>query len=411
MKAKRNILGVIALIGLSAALALCILSSASYAQSRDDKKDRTGGDRKREEPKREDNRDREPSRERTPDREPVRENRDEPARDGGDRTTREQPSRTDRDRSSADERDSGRDRNASDGSRPTDKRTVPSRGSSDGRTLPARPRPPREPGGKDYDRSRGDDNAGPVNSRPPLRPPRQNPFPDELVKKKSVPISDDRIRIIVEGWPYPPPWYPVFLHRYIVDPGYHYDPYLINLPFGAIEPREMEEGFLVLLNELWYDGMQDALLVCIVQTYRSMDVDRFELFFRRDDDVTIYGSFTPYSFLVLLPVRTVFELLEDPRIRWIGEYKPYYKINENVKLWDWDGALVFPLESDRGEFRDDLIEAGLAPDFYDEELGFYFVPAESYELEAIAEFWWVAEVLQVVSDPDLVYDYNYRTYE
>jgi len=198
------------------------------------------------------------------------------------------------------------------------------------------------------------------------------------------------------------------LRPYIVDPGYRYNPYLIHLPFGIIEPRELEADFIDLLNELWRDRMRDALLVCIVQTYRSMDVDRFELFFRRDDEVAIYGSINPYSFLVLLPVRTVFELLEDPRIRWIGEYKPYYKINENVKLWDWDGALVFPLESDWDEFRDDLTEAGLAPDFYDEELGFYFVPAETYELEAIAEFWWVAEVLQVVSDPDLVYGYDYR---
>lgn len=414
MRAKRNILGRLALLGLSAVLALCILSSVSSAQSRDDRKDRTGEDRKREEPKREERSDREPSRDRTADREPARESGDRPAKGSGDRTSREQPSRSDRtgkDRPSTGGRESGHDRSSPERSDSTERRTVPDRSPPGDTTAPDRRRPPRRPGGGDYDRSRDDDGTRPGDPRPYIKPPRRDPSPDYSVRKKEVPIADDRIRIIVEGWPCLPPWYPVFYRQYIVDPGYHYNPYLVHLPFGTIEPREMEEEFLVLLNDLWHDGMQEALLVCIVQTYRAMDVDRFELFFRRDDEVTIYGSFSSHSFLVLLPVRSVFELLDDPRIRWVGEYKSYYKINDSVKLWDWDGAFVFALESDRGEFRDDLLEAGLAPDFYDEELGSYFVPADPYDLERIAEFWWVAEVLQVASDPALVYGYDHREYE
>ena len=73
--------------------------------------------------------------------------------------------------------------------------------------------------------------------------------------------------------------------------------------------------------------------------------------------------------------------------------------------------IVFPLEGDRIECRDDLTGIYLVPEFYDEELGFYFVPADYWELEAISEFWWVAEVLRVVSDPALVYDYEIRDSE
>ena len=419
MKTKRNLLGTFAIIGLSAGLAICILAGASSAQSKDDRKDRSGGDRKREEPNREEKNAREPSRDRTADREPVRESKDRPARAGGDKTSRERPSRndeTDKNRPSTDGSESGRDRNPPAQSGSSDKRTVPSRSTPGGTTVPDRRRPPGRPGGGDYDRSRDGGSAGtrPVDPvDPPVRPPRRYPEAEagDGARKKDVPIPDDRIRIVVEGWPCPPPWYPVFIHPYIVDPGYRRNPYLIHLPFGTIEPRGMDEEFLALLNDLWHDGLQEALLVCIVQTYRAMDVDRFELFFRRDDEVTIYGSFSSHSFLALLPVRSVFELLDDPRIRWVGEYKPYYKINDSVKLWDWDGVFIFPLERDRDEFRDDLLEAGLTPDFYDEEIGFYFIPAEPYELEALSEFWWVAEVLQVVSDPDLVYGYDYRIYE
>jgi hypothetical protein len=443
MKTKRKNFRAIALAGLTAVLALCILSDASSAQSKDDRKDRTGGDRKREEPKREERSEREPSRDRTVDRNPARETTDRPARDSGDRTSREttdrpvrdsgdrtsrettdrpardsgdrtsrerpgRSERTDRDRPGSGGRESGRDGGSSGVTGSDGKRTPPDRSIPDDTTLPKRPRPPRRPGIGDYDRSRDDGIAGtrPGDRDPRIRPPRRRrPFPD-TVRRKEVPIPEERIRIIVEGWPYPPPWYPVFVRRYIEDPAFLYNKYLIHLPFGTIEPRTVDEEFLILLNELYYEGMQEAQLVCIVQTYRSMDVDLFELFFDPDEEVTVYGAFTRNSFLVLIPVYSVFELLDDPRIRWVGEYKPYYKINDDVKLWEWDGALVFSLEGDSSEFRDDLLEAGLPPDFYDEEVGYYFVPAESYELERLASFWWVAEVLEVVSDPALVYGYD-----
>jgi len=227
-----------------------------------------------------------------------------------------------------------------------------------------------------------------------------------------VPVPGDRLRIITEGWFRPPPW-----HRHHVGiwdryPGFpRGDRYLIHLPFGTIRPRGIAEEFLLLLDDLWNDGMEDALLVCIVQTYRPMDVDRLELFFDAEDDATVYGSFSDNSFLALLSVYSIYELLDDPRVRWFGEYEPRYKINRDARLWEYDGAFVFPLEGDRMECRDDLAGIHLVPEFYDEELGFYFVPAESWELEAISEFWWVAEVLRVVSDPALVYDYETRDSE
>jgi hypothetical protein len=418
MKTKRKILRALALAGCAAVLALFVLSDASSAQSKDKRKDRSGGDRKREEPKREERSKREPSRGGTTDRNTdgektdrpargggdrtSRENKDRPARGSGDKTSRERPDRderTERDRPDAGGR--GSDRGGTSGVTEPDRKRPP----TDGTTLPVRRVPPRRPGGG-YDRSRGDDGTGASDNYPRVKPPRRERWPFDSSKRKEIPIPDDRIRIIVEGWPYPPPWYPVYTHKYIVDPGFTYNPYLIHLPFGTIEPRTVEEEFLLLLNDLYYDGMKDAQLVCIVQTYRSMDVDLFGLFFDPDEDVTVYGAFTRNSFLVSIPVYAVFELLDDPRIRWVGEYKPYYKINDSVKLWEWDGALVFSLEGDSEEFQGDLRDAGLPPDFYDEEVGYYFVPAESYELERLASFWWVAEVLEVVSDPGLVYGYD-----
>lgn len=420
MRNKRNIIGRLMAIGVSVVLALCILSSASFAQSKDDRKDRTGDDRKRDEPKREEQGDRASSRDRTSESETTRESKDKPAKSSGDSKTREQPSRNDgksKDRPSTGGSESGRDRNPPDRSGSTDKRTVPDRSTRGGTTDPDRRRPPRRPDGGDYDRSRGDDDAGtrPGNPDPPTRPPRRYPGVDDGdgTKRKEVPVPDDRVRIVVEGWPSPPPWHRPHLRKKHVYPRRFpkHDPYLIYLPFGTIRPQEIDEQFLLLLNDLWHDGMQDALLVCIVQTYGALEVDHFELFFDAEDEVTVYGSFTPNSFLVLVSVDSIYELLNDARIRWVGEYKPYYKINDSVRLWEYDGVFVFPLEDDSIEFREDLEDIYLMPEFYDEELGFYFIPAESYELEAIAEFWWVAEVLRVVSDPDLVYDYDYRTYE
>jgi hypothetical protein len=417
MKSRRNILLTVLIFGLVAALCLCVLSSASSAQSKDDRKDRSGGEQKREEPKREDRSERETSGDRAAEREPIRERKDA---SGGDRTSREQPSRgggADKGRQDTKERDAVRDRNRAGGSGSADKRTVPDRDASGGTAVPDRTRPPVRPDAGTYDRRRGEEGGSglrPGNANPPIRPPRSYPEDEEDggTKKKDVPLPGDRIRIITEGWPGPPPWHRDHVRIGHVYPGFlPDDPYLIQLPFGTIRPRGIEDEFLTLLNDLWKDGMDDALLVCIIQTYRELDVDRFELFFDAEDDATVYGSFTPNSFLALISVYSIFELLDDPRIRWIGEYKPYYKINRSVRLWEYDGVFVFPLEGDMIECRDDLADIYLVPEFYDEELGFYFIPAESYELEAISEFWWVAEVLQVVSDPDLVYDYDYTTYE
>ncbi len=419
MKTKRNSIRALALAGLATLFALSILFGVSSAQSKDDRKDRSREKSKREEPKREERNDRQPVRERTEERSATREKADRTTRGsdgasrettdrptrGGDKGSREQPDRGER--AERDRPGSGGGREDRDGASGSNgKRTLPERTAPGGATPPARPRPPRIPGGGDYDRSR-DDRTGvrPGDNYPRIKPPRER-RPVDSSKRKEIPIPDDRIRIILEGWPYPPPWYPGFVRRYIVDPGFTYNPYLIHLPFGTIEPRTVEEEFLLMLNDLYYDGMQEAQLVCIVQTYRSMDIDLFGLFFGPEDDVTVYGAFTRNSFLVLIPVYAVFELLDDPRVRWIGEYKPYYKINDSVKLWEWDGALVFSLEGDGEEFRADLVEAGLGPDFYDEEFGYYFVPTEPYELERLASFWWVAEVLEVASDPGLVYGYD-----
>ena len=399
VKTKRSKVRALALAGLAVLLALCLFAGASSAQSKDKRKDRTGGEGKREEPRREERSERVP--ERAPERSTAREKTERPERESGDRTTRERPDRderTERDRPDSGDRRS--DRGGSSGSGV--ERTPPERSPADGTTSPIRRRPPRERDG-DYDRSRGGTDV--PDDYPRVRPPRERPSMDVLIKKE-VPIPDDRIRIIVEGWPYPPPWYPGSVRRYIVDPGFTYNPYLIHLPFGTIEPRTVEEEFLLMLNDLYYDGLQEAQIICIVQTYRSMDVDLFGLFFGPDEEVTIYGRLTRNAFLVRIPVYAVFELLDDPRIRWVGDYKPYYKINDSVKLWEWDGALVFSLEGDSEGFRADLVDAGLGPEYYDEEIGYYFVQAGSYDLERLASFWWVAEVLEVVSDPGLVYDYG-----
>lgn len=406
MRKRPSIFSRIAIYCLSALLVLCILSAVSSAQSKDDRKDRSGDDKKREEPKREEPKregggDRESSKDRTTDREPAREKREEPQRESGEKKRREQPSRSD---------GAGEERSGS-----KDKRTIPDRSTSDGKSLPERRRPPRESDDRDYERSRDGGSAGtsPVDPvDPPVRPRRKEPVIDGGTKNKDVPVPNDRRSIIVEGWPTLPPWYPRILWGYHEPlPSPKPDPYLIHLPFGTIRPREIDDKFLILLDDLWQDGMHDALLVCIIQTYRAMDVDRFELFFDAEDEVTVYGSFTPRSYLALISVQSIYELLEDPRVRWIGEYMPYYKINDSVRLWEYDGVFVFPLEKDSIEFREDMEDIYLSPEFYDAELGFYFVPAEDYEMEAISEFWWVAEVLRVVSDPDLVYDYDYRTYE
>lgn len=403
MKSSKRIVLAILLFGLVAALTICIMSSACSAQSGKERKDGAGGDRKRDEPKREERSKAEPSRERATEREPARE-RGETS--GGDRTARSGGA----DREA---RDSGRTGNRPKGTDADDRRSGTDRGG--GSSAEGRTRPPVEPNDRTYDRRRGDDTGAglrPRNGNPPIRPPRSYPEDDADggTRKKDVPVPDDRIRIITRGWPYPPPWHREYVRIRYAYPGFpEDDPYLIHLPFGTIRPGEIEDEFIDLLHDLWRDGMEDALLVCIVQTYRPLDADRFALFFDAEDDATVYGSFSAHSFLALLSVYTIFELIDDPRIRWIGEYEPRYKVNRSTRLWEYDGALVFPLEGDGIECRDDLADIYLVPEFYDEELGFYFVPAEEYELEAISEFWWVAEVVRVVDDPDLVSGYRIRS--
>lgn len=198
--------------------------------------------------------------------------------------------------------------------------------------------------------------------------------------------------IIIEHWYYEGDY--LFdddpLPEYIFDDYSDNEPFVIPLPFGDILPWEVGELFLMKLKDIEADGYGNSLMICIVQTQDEMPyrefVDRFEW---DEDEFEYYDTLSPRSFLLSLPVSSVLRLLGDRSVRWIGEYRPDYKLVPGPR-----NAAVFvsSFDGDRMEFRRDLEELGVEVEDYDEKTGEYLIRTDYDCYLDLADLWWVESV-------------------
>ena len=198
--------------------------------------------------------------------------------------------------------------------------------------------------------------------------------------------------IIIEHWYYERDY--LFeddpLPEYIFDDYSDNEPFVIPLPFGDILPWEVGELFLMKLKDIEAEGYGNSLMICIVQTLDEMPyrefVDRFEW---DEEEFEYYDTLSPRSFLLSLPVSSVLRLLGDRSVRWIGEYRPDYKIVPGPR-----NAAVFisSFDGDRNEFRRDLEEIGVEVEDYDEKTGEYLIRTDYDCYLDLADLWWVESV-------------------
>ncbi|MCU0639623.1 MAG: hypothetical protein MUF59_07120 [Candidatus Krumholzibacteria bacterium] len=210
--------------------------------------------------------------------------------------------------------------------------------------------------------------------------------------------------IIIEHWYYEGDY--LFdddpLPEYIFDDYSDNEPFVIPLPFGDILPWEVGELFLMKLKDIEAEGYGNSLMICIVQTIDEMPYREFVGRFEWDEgEFEYYDTLSPRSFLLSLPVSSVLRLLGDRSIRWIGEYRPDYKIVPGPR-----NAAVFisSFDGDRMEFRRDLEELGVEVEDYDEKTGEYLIRTDYDCYFDLADLWWVesvsSEPRRVVAGPD-----------
>ncbi len=236
--------------------------------------------------------------------------------------------------------------------------------------------------------------------RPPREPkppaPRVNVpprVPPAIVPVRPHPPMPDYPEIImIEHWYYEDDYgyYDDPLPDYIFDDYSDNEPFIIPLPFGNIIPWEVGELFLMKLKDIEAEGYGNSLMVCIIQTQDEMSYGDFLDRYRWDtDEFEYYDTLSGRSFLLSIPVSSALRLLGEPSVRWIGEYRPDYKIVQGPR-----NATVFvsSFEGDRMEFRRDLRELDLDVPGFDEKTGEYLVHADYDCFYDIADLWWVESV-------------------
>ena len=198
--------------------------------------------------------------------------------------------------------------------------------------------------------------------------------------------------IIIEHWYYEGDY--LFdddpLPEYIFDDYSDNEQFVIPLPFGDILPWEVGELFLMKLKDIEAEGYGNSLMICIVQTIDEMPYREFvERFEWEEGEFEYYDTLSPRSFLLSLPVSSVLRLLEDRSVRWIGEYRPDYKIVPGPR-----NAAVFisSFDGDRNEFRRDLEEIGVEVEDYNEKTGEYLIRTDYDCYLDLADLWWVESV-------------------
>lgn len=198
--------------------------------------------------------------------------------------------------------------------------------------------------------------------------------------------------IIIEHWYYEGDY--LFdddpLPEYIFGDYSDNEQFVIPLPFGDILPWEVGELFLMKLKDIEAEGYGNSLMICIVQTIDEMPYKEFVARFEWDEEeFEYYDTLSPRSFLLSLPVSSVLRLLGDRSVRWIGEYRPDYKIVPGPR-----NAAVFisSFDGDRMEFRRDLEEIGVEVENYDEKTGEYLIRTDFDCYFDLADLWWVESV-------------------
>jgi len=138
-------------------------------------------------------------------------------------------------------------------------------------------------------------------------------------------------------------------------------------------------------------GAKEERLVCILQTTESLTAgDVLQLL---DCGVRFFDSVGRQSHIAQIPAEVVLEVAQTANVRWLGEYKTTYKIDEKRLDKDALGAFLYTLDGDKPEHREDLKKRNVSVLGFDTTVSSYSILLEPSRYQELADvFWWVRRI-------------------
>jgi subtilisin family serine protease len=96
-----------------------------------------------------------------------------------------------------------------------------------------------------------------------------------------------------------------------------------------------------------------------------------------------------YARIVLAPAASLPALLEKPYLRWVGAYKPEYKVSPKRSGNGRRTAFIYPIDKARDQYQADLARMGIEVTHYDDIVGLYSVILEEERFPEAAELPWI----------------------
>ncbi|HFD32631.1 MAG TPA: T9SS type A sorting domain-containing protein [Gammaproteobacteria bacterium] len=133
----------------------------------------------------------------------------------------------------------------------------------------------------------------------------------------------------------------------------------------------------------------DTQMMCLLQfepdlTYKDI-INILEM------DVKLFELISNRTYLVRLPVHSIYWLENQPYLRWIGKYSSSYKYDSDQVIKNY--ALVYSLIGNTQKTRKELSQKGVSIISYNKTLQCYEVTNVSRNvLEEISRLWWIKKI-------------------
>jgi subtilisin family serine protease len=137
-------------------------------------------------------------------------------------------------------------------------------------------------------------------------------------------------------------------------------------------------------------GREKEKFLCLIQFKEGLALgDVVELL---EADVRMYTPAGRNTVIANIPASSIKTIRSRDYVRWIGRYKLEYKFNPKTLSSPMPGAMIYPLDGDKPEYRTDLVELGVVIRAYDELANFYDVILDASKFDEVAQLWWVREL-------------------
>jgi hypothetical protein len=164
----------------------------------------------------------------------------------------------------------------------------------------------------------------------------------------------------------------------------------VRLPSGAEAPAVTDSAFVALLDSLIADGEGDAAFVCVLQ-FEDPELPPLT------DDMEPLEDAGHDVWIVWGTATALRHYMDNPNVRFIGEYFPEYKYNHTLAGAGVAWVYVEIFGGDLQEHYDEMAALGIESIRWDSIVRRFYCKATGDQIVELASSWWVRRIYRARS--------------